>query len=94
MLNNAITIVLGYWARTRGGVSKASHLVNTNEDIFAGYVPNVNKPIFILLTNARYEMIGRGERIAFVEYVEEEKGRESGFNEAFTFEAKLAQGNS
>jgi hypothetical protein len=28
-----------------------------------------------------------------VEYVEEEKGRESGFNEAFTFEAKLAQGN-
>lgn len=27
-----------------------------------------------------------------MEYVEEEKGRESGFNEAFTFEAKLAQG--
>jgi hypothetical protein len=65
----------GYWARTRGGVSKASHLVNTNEDIFAGY-----------------EIFGRGERIAYVEYVEEEKGRESGFNEAFTFEAKLAQG--
>ncbi len=26
----------GFWARTRGGVSKASHLVNTNEDIFTG----------------------------------------------------------
>ena len=37
-------------------------------------------------------MIGRGERIAYVEYIEEEKGRETGFNEAFTFEAKLAQG--
>jgi hypothetical protein len=26
----------GFWVRTRGGVSKASHLINTNEDIFSG----------------------------------------------------------
>ncbi len=36
--------------------------------------------------------LGRGERIAYVEFIEQEKGRESGFNEAFTFEAKLSQG--
>jgi hypothetical protein len=46
----------------------------------------------LIIYELRYEMIGRGERIAYVEYVEEEKGRETGFNEAFTFEAKLAQG--
>ena len=27
----------GYWVRTRGGLSHASHLVNTAEDVFAGY---------------------------------------------------------
>ncbi len=39
-----------------------------------------------------FPILGRGERIAYVEFIEQEKGRESGFNEAFTFEAKLAQG--
>lgn len=27
----------GYWVRTRGGLSHASHMVNTAEDVFAGY---------------------------------------------------------
>eukprot|EP01113_Clastostelium_recurvatum_P026717 TRINITY_DN3208_c0_g1_i3.p1 TRINITY_DN3208_c0_g1~~TRINITY_DN3208_c0_g1_i3.p1 ORF type:complete len:581 (-),score=161.48 TRINITY_DN3208_c0_g1_i3:10-1752(-) len=65
----------GYWVRNRGGVSKASHLINTNEDIFTGY-----------------EMIGRDERGTFVEFVSQQKGRETSFMEAYTFEAKLAQG--
>lgn len=57
--------------RTRGGVSKASHLLNTNEDIFSGY-----------------ELFGRGENVKYVEYLEQEKGRESSFAEAFTFEVR------
>ena len=64
----------GFWSRTRGGTSKASKLVNTNEDVFAGY-----------------EVLGRGEKIGYVEYVEEHKGRETAFGAAYTFEAKLAQ---
>lgn len=65
----------GFWVRTRGGVSKASHLVNTSEDIFTGY-----------------EVLGRDEKGAYVEFISQEKGRETSFMEAFTFEAKLAQG--
>ncbi|CUI14841.1 glucan synthase-like protein, putative [Bodo saltans] len=66
-----------FWVRNRGGQSKASQLVNTNEDIFAGY-----------------EMIGRGDRGAFIEFLEAQKGRETSFAGAFTFEAKLAQGGA
>lgn len=62
----------GYWVRTRGGVSKASHLINTNEDIFTGY-----------------ELIGRGEKIKYLEYIEQEKGRESAFDTAFIFEVMI-----
>eukprot|EP01059_Diplonema_ambulator_P030078 TRINITY_DN5031_c1_g1_i3.p1 TRINITY_DN5031_c1_g1~~TRINITY_DN5031_c1_g1_i3.p1 ORF type:complete len:900 (+),score=311.38 TRINITY_DN5031_c1_g1_i3:305-2701(+) len=65
----------GFWARTRGGTSKASLKVNTNEDIFAGY-----------------EMLGRGERGSYVEFLEMHKGRETAFPNAYGFEAKLAQG--
>ena len=65
----------GYWARTRGGTSKASPKVNTNEDIFAGY-----------------EMLGRGERGSYVEFLEVHKGRETSFPKAYVFECKLAQG--
>ena len=65
----------GYWARTRGGMSKASHVVNVNEDIFAGY-----------------EMLARGQKITFVEWMQAQKGRESAFLPAFVFEAKLAGG--
>ncbi len=65
----------GYWARTRGGMSKASHVVNVNEDIFAGY-----------------EMLSRGQKITFVEWMQAQKGRESAFLPAFVFEAKLAGG--
>jgi hypothetical protein len=66
-----------FWVRNRGGQSKASQLVNTNEDIFAGY-----------------EMIGRGDRGSFVEFLEAQKGRETSFGGAFTFEAKLAMGGA
>ena len=65
----------GYWARTRGGTSKATPVVNTNEDIFAGY-----------------EMLSRGERGCYVEFLECHKGRETAFPNAYVFEAKLAQG--
>ena len=66
-----------FWVRNRGGQSKASPMVNTNEDIFAGY-----------------EMLGRGDRGAYVEFIETQKGRETAFGGAFTFEAKLAQGGA
>ena len=65
----------GYWVRTRGGTSKASPKVNTNEDIFAGY-----------------EMLARGERGSYVEFMEVQKGRETAFKNAYVFESKLAQG--
>ncbi|CUG05688.1 glucosyltransferase, putative [Bodo saltans] len=65
----------GYWARTRGGMSKASHVVNVNEDIFCGY-----------------EMLSRGQKITFVEWMQAQKGRESAFLPAFVFESKLAGG--
>jgi len=67
----------GFWVRNRGGSSKASLVVNTNEDIFAGY-----------------EMIGRGERGAYIEFIEYQKGRETAFANAFVFEGKLAQGGA
>eukprot|EP00759_Apiculatamorpha_spiralis_P013419 PhF_6_TR2007/c0_g1_i1/m.3426 len=67
----------GFWVRNRGGGSKASLVVNTNEDIFAGY-----------------EMIGRGEKGSYVEFIEYQKGRETAFLNAFVFEGKLAQGGA
>jgi hypothetical protein len=66
-----------FWVRNRGGQSKASPLVHTNEDIFAGY-----------------EMLGRGDRGTYVEFIESQKGREVTFPGAFTFEGKLAQGGA
>jgi hypothetical protein len=66
-----------FWVRNRGGQSKASPIVNTNEDIFAGY-----------------EMLARGDRGSFIEFLEAQKGRETTFPGAFTFEGKLAQGGA
>eukprot|EP00993_Chasmostoma_nieuportense_P001089 NODE_19_length_4559_cov_24.014215_g17_i0.p1 GENE.NODE_19_length_4559_cov_24.014215_g17_i0~~NODE_19_length_4559_cov_24.014215_g17_i0.p1 ORF type:complete len:1500 (+),score=450.80 NODE_19_length_4559_cov_24.014215_g17_i0:393-4502(+) len=64
----------GHWVRTRGGLSHASHLVNTAEDVFAGY-----------------EVVGRGERVEYVEWLQAQKGKESAIGPAFLFEKKLAQ---
>ena len=65
----------GYWVKNRGGPSKATKKVNTNEDIFLAY-----------------EMFCRGESVEYVEYIEQQKGRETAFSFASVFEAKLAQG--
>ena len=65
----------GYWVKNRGGPSKATPIVNTNEDIFLAY-----------------EIFCRGESIEYVEYIEQQKGRESSFEAASVFEVKLAQG--
>jgi hypothetical protein len=64
----------GYWVRTRGGLSHASHLVNTAEDVFAGY-----------------EVVARGERVEYIEWLQVQKGKESAIVPAFLFEKKLAQ---
>eukprot|EP00667_Euglena_gracilis_P000073 EG_transcript_73 len=64
----------GYWVRTRGGLSHASHMVNTAEDVFAGY-----------------EVVGRGERVEYIEWLQVQKGKESAMVPAFLFEKKLAQ---
>eukprot|EP01121_Diplochlamys_sp_Union-15-3_P001816 TRINITY_DN11580_c0_g1_i1.p1 TRINITY_DN11580_c0_g1~~TRINITY_DN11580_c0_g1_i1.p1 ORF type:complete len:811 (-),score=121.63 TRINITY_DN11580_c0_g1_i1:69-2207(-) len=48
---------------------------------------NVNEDIF-----AGYEIFSRGERITYVEFIQQQKGRESEFFGAFTFEQKLAMG--
>jgi len=64
----------GYWVRSRGGLSHGSHLVNTAEDVFAGY-----------------EVVGRGERVEYVEWLQVQKGKESAMVPAFLFEKKLAQ---
>src|SRR3990167_310349 len=65
----------GYWARFRGGPSKATNRVHLNEDIFLGY-----------------GIFNRGEEIEYVEYLEQQKGRESAFETAHFFECKLAGG--
>uniref|UniRef100_A0A7S1N8C0 Glycosyl transferase 48 domain-containing protein n=1 Tax=Eutreptiella gymnastica TaxID=73025 RepID=A0A7S1N8C0_9EUGL len=64
----------GYWVRTRGGLSHASYMVNTAEDVFAGY-----------------EVVGRGERVEYIEWLQCQKGKESAIVPAFLFEKKLAQ---
>mgnify|MGYP001058652049 FL=1 len=48
---------------------------------------NVNEDIF-----SAYEVFCRGEQIGYVEYIEEQKGRETAFSAATTFESKLAMG--
>jgi len=41
---------------------------------------------FLTLSRGRYELLGRGEKIKYIEYIEQEKGRESAFDNAFVFE--------
>lgn len=48
---------------------------------------NMNEDVF-----AGYEVAARGEKIGYVQYLQAQKGRESGFNAATLFLTKLAQG--
>ncbi|CAN7096971.1 unnamed protein product [Brassica rapa subsp. narinosa] len=62
---------------TRGGISKASKIINLSEDIFAG----------------RYNSTLRGGYITHHEYIQAGKGRDVGMNQISIFEAKVANGN-
>ncbi|KAG8391331.1 hypothetical protein BUALT_Bualt01G0176700 [Buddleja alternifolia] len=63
---------------TRGGVSKASKIINLSEDIFAGII-FLTIPIFSNVTHHEYIQVG--------------KGRDVGLNQISNFEAKIACGN-
>lgn len=92
---------------TRGGVSKASKVINLSEDIFAG--------IFIFIMLMFMKLLVRFTRVflTFVvnfllsgfsstlregnvthhEYIQVGKGRDVGLNQISMFEAKIANGN-
>ncbi|TQD85101.1 hypothetical protein C1H46_029385 [Malus baccata] len=62
---------------TRGGVSKASQVINLSEDIFAG---SFNSTL-------------REGSVTHHEYIQVGKGRDVGLNQISIFEAKIANGN-
>lgn len=86
---------------TRGGISKASRVINISEDIFAG-MPSLK--IFLLVTfyngyniksclNAGFNSTLRQGNITHHEYIQVGKGRDVGLNQIALFEGKVAGGN-
>ncbi|XP_022729404.1 callose synthase 3-like isoform X1 [Durio zibethinus] len=92
---------------TRGGVSKASKVINLSEDIFAGI-----KCLYILLPYlfccfllssicnfcdliviAGFNSTLREGNVTHHEYIQVGKGRDVGLNQISMFEAKIANGN-
>ncbi|CAL9759672.1 unnamed protein product [Musa acuminata subsp. burmannicoides] len=69
---------------TRGGVSKASKIINLSEDIFAG--------IYGVLL-AGFNSTLREGNVTHHEYMQVGKGRDVGLNQISLFEAKIANGN-
>ncbi|KAG5015805.1 hypothetical protein JHK85_021941 [Glycine max] len=65
---------------TRGGVSKASKVINLSEDIFAGMYFSYNSTL-------------REGNVTHHEYIQVGKGRDVGLNQISMFEAKIAAGN-
>ncbi|KAG5565273.1 hypothetical protein RHGRI_001233 [Rhododendron griersonianum] len=69
---------------TRGGVSKASKIINLSEDIFAGIV---------IVSELCINSTLRGGNVTHHEYIQVGKGRDVGLNQISLFEAKIANGN-
>ncbi|KAF7152125.1 hypothetical protein RHSIM_Rhsim01G0033900 [Rhododendron simsii] len=69
---------------TRGGVSKASKMINLSEDIFAGIV---------IASGLCINSTLRGGNVTHHEYIQVGKGRDVGLNQITLFEAKIANGN-
>uniref|UniRef100_M4CN36 1,3-beta-glucan synthase n=1 Tax=Brassica campestris TaxID=3711 RepID=M4CN36_BRACM len=72
---------------TRGGVCKASKVINLSEDIFAGTCFNS------LLLVTRFNSTLREGNVTHHEYIQVGKGRDVGLNQISMFEAKIANGN-
>ncbi|WVZ01425.1 hypothetical protein V8G54_027494 [Vigna mungo] len=71
---------------TRGGVSKASKVINLSEDIFAGMCPSY-------LPVSCFNSTLREGNVTHHEYIQVGKGRDVGLNQISMFEAKIAAGN-
>ncbi|RYR49519.1 hypothetical protein Ahy_A07g036037 isoform A [Arachis hypogaea] len=69
---------------TRGGISKASKVINLSEDIFAGMYFK-----FCMCFNSTL----REGNVTHHEYIQVGKGRDVGLNQISMFEAKIANGN-
>ncbi|KAL6584460.1 Callose synthase 10 [Orobanche minor] len=65
---------------TRGGISKASRIINISEDIYAGGTRRFNSTL-------------RQGNITHHEYIQVGKGRDVGLNQIALFEGKVAGGN-
>lgn len=88
---------------TRGGISKASKIVNLSEDIFAGIILHQSFFKFsvfyllLLLTVPKFlsgfNSTLRGGNVTHHEYIQVGKGRDVGLNQISLFEAKIANGN-
>ncbi|KAF9621111.1 hypothetical protein IFM89_016605 [Coptis chinensis] len=72
---------------TRGGISKASKIINLSEDIFAGMI----KTVKILAVSFNSTL--REGNVTHHEYMQVGKGRDVGLNQISLFEAKIANGN-
>ncbi|KAI3444935.1 hypothetical protein Pfo_001600 [Paulownia fortunei] len=72
---------------TRGGVSKASKIINLSEDIFAGII-FLKQPLYFSFNSTL-----RGGNVTHHEYIQVGKGRDVGLNQISLFEAKIACGN-
>jgi len=88
---------------TRGGVSKASKVINLSEDIFAGEVTSTSPlsfPYAWFTSSFDYTMLFAGfnstlreGNVTHHEYIQVGKGRDVGLNQISMFEAKIANGN-
>lgn len=89
---------------TRGGISKASKVINLSEDIFAGTVYSNSSLlalylivycifIGVLLLFSGFNSTLREGNVTHHEYIQVGKGRDVGLNQISMFEAKIANGN-
>jgi callose synthase len=92
---------------TRGGVSKASKVINLSEDIFAGlyllwtfcshfgFLCGLcfNWSYIFLIASTGFNSTLREGNVTHHEYIQVGKGRDVGLNQISMFEAKIANGN-
>ena len=88
---------------TRGGISKASRVINISEDIYAGICYFFLFLLFYFLLEYFYNCSGiliagfnstlRQGNITHHEYIQVGKGRDVGLNQIALFEGKVAGGN-
>ncbi|KAM0831456.1 hypothetical protein ACQ4PT_065529 [Festuca glaucescens] len=75
---------------TRGGISKASRIINISEDIFAG---KTRELLLLHLVLIGFNSTLRQGNITHHEYIQVGKGRDVGLNQIALFEGKVAGGN-